>query len=248
MDRRIFMFFMAVLLFLPTNAQNSESMVQEGRTWNCQDIYPDDPHSEDPGYYEHDSAYYVIPRTYVLRGDTTIDANIYKKMYCNERYCCAMRQDNQKVFSVAEGTEEEQLNYDFSMEKGMSIMRQTEILKIEDVDMVFVEGIFRKRLIVYDDAKMLVDIWVEGIGSIGGPVATWQLGAATPVHEMVSCMQDGCLLFSVSDFFQTQSVKPTSYTTVQTDKPLIYDLQGRRLNAKPTKGVYIQNGKKYVMK
>ena len=28
----------------------------------------------------------------------------------------------------------------------------------------------------------------------------------------------------------------------------IYDLQGRRLNAKPSKGVYIQNGKKYMVK
>ena len=28
----------------------------------------------------------------------------------------------------------------------------------------------------------------------------------------------------------------------------LYDLQGRRLNAQPTKGVYIQNGKKVVIK
>lgn len=28
----------------------------------------------------------------------------------------------------------------------------------------------------------------------------------------------------------------------------LYDLQGRRLTAKPTKGIYIQNGKKYVVK
>ena len=30
--------------------------------------------------------------------------------------------------------------------------------------------------------------------------------------------------------------------------PSFHDLQGRRLNAKPEKGIYIQNGKKYVMK
>lgn len=32
------------------------------------------------------------------------------------------------------------------------------------------------------------------------------------------------------------------------EKSIIYDLQGRRLADKPTKGVYIQNGKKYVVK
>ena len=246
MNRRIFLLLMAVLLFLPTNAQNSKLMVQEGRTWNCQDIYPDDPHSVDPGYYEHDSAYYVIPRTYVFRGDTTINGNVYKKMYSNERYRCAMRQDNQKVFTVFNGMEEA-LSYDFSMEKGMSIMRQTETLKIEDVDMVSVESVVRKRLIVYTDAEMLVDIWVEGIGSIGGPVATWQFGATTPIHKMVSCMQDGNLLFSASDFYQTQSVSSTIFHN-SLPTPYYYDLQGRRLTNKPEKGLYIQNGKKYVVK
>ena len=179
-------------------------MVEEGRIWYCQDIYPDDPHSVDSGYYEHDSAYYVIPRTYVLRGDTVIGENTYKKMYCNEKYRCAMRQDDQKVFTVFNGTQE-LLSYDFSMEKGMSIMRQTETLKIKDVDTVFVEGVARKRLMVYmdfADTEMLVDIWVEGIGSMGGPIATCLLfEATTPVHDMVSCIQDGECIFTKQDFY-----------------------------------------------
>ena len=179
-------------------------MVEEGRIWYCQDIYPDDPHSVDSGYYEHDSAYFVIPRTYVFRGDTTINGNVYKKMYCNEKYRCAMRQDDQKVFTVFNGTQE-LLSYDFSMEKGMSIMRQTETLKIKDVDTVFVEGVARKRLMVYmdfADTEMLVDIWVEGIGSMGGPIATCLLfEATTPVHDMVSCIQDGECIFTKQDFY-----------------------------------------------
>lgn len=33
-----------------------------------------------------------------------------------------------------------------------------------------------------------------------------------------------------------------------TTSSVIYDLQGRRLNGSPHKGVYIQNGKKHVVK
>jgi hypothetical protein len=223
-------------------------MVEEGRTWYCQDIYPDDPHSVDPGYYEHDSAYYVIPRTYVLRGDTVIGENTYKKMYCNEGYCCAMRQNGQKVFSVLDGKEEELLDYDFGMVKSMSLMRETithERLSIENVDTVYVEGIARKCFMIYDDNKMLADIWVEGIGSHEGPMARWRWGSTTPEHRMVSCMQGDKLLFSHPDFFQTLSVNPV-LSRPRTSS--IYDLQGRRLQGKPEKGVYIQDGKKYLVK
>ena len=237
-----------VLFFLPVNAQKFDSMVQEGRTWYCQDLYPCDPHSVDSGYYEHDRAYYVIPRTYVLRGDTVIGENTYKKMYCNERYCCAMRQNGQKVFSVLDGKEEELLDYDFSMVKGMSIMREAiidERLSIENVDIVYVEGIARKRLMIYDDYKMLADIWVEGIGSMEGPIARWRWGSTTPEHQMVSCMQGDTLLFSHIDFYQTLSVNPV-FSRPRASS--FYDLQGCRLQDKPSKGVYIQDGKKYLVK
>jgi hypothetical protein len=98
---------------------------------------------------------------------------------------------------------------------------------------------------IYDDNKMLADIWVEGIGSHEGPMARWRWGSTTPEHRMVSCMQGDKLLFSHPDFFQTLSVNPV-LSRPRTSS--IYDLQGRRLQGKPEKGVYIQDGKKYLVK
>ncbi len=43
------------------------------------------------------------------------------------------------------------------------------------------------------------------------------------------------------------NIKYVSIDKHNTDSA-IYDLMGRRLNVKPTKGIYIQNGKKYVVK
>jgi len=92
---------------------------------------------------------------------------------------------------------------------------------------------------------MLADIWVEGIGSMEGPIARWRWESTTPEHQMVSCMQGDTQLFSHIDFYQTLSVNPV-FSRPRASS--FYDLQGCRLQDKPSKGVYIQDGKKYLVK
>jgi len=58
------------------------------------------------------------------------------------------------------------------------------------------------------------------------------------------------------DVIEIETTFPTSITqpdvlsdaTSQHQDQSLYDLQGRRLNGKPQKGVFIQNGKKVVIK
>lgn len=50
-----------------------------------------------------------------------------------------------------------------------------------------------------------------------------------------------------SGAFNPNSIRTISTSTPDAS-PKIYDLQGRRLSTKPQKGVYIQNGKKYIVK
>ena len=54
------------------------------------------------------------------------------------------------------------------------------------------------------------------------------------------------LVLPLSSFDDTQGISNTNLSSgVQADS---YDLQGRRLTGKPTKGVYIQNGEKRVVR
>ena len=84
--------------------------------------------------------------------------------------------------------------------------------------------------------------------------------------------QNGEYVYKAPDYTGDPSVEEESYTTFKKEDPFfdgevngidrvlddtpsskpsdsaIYDLTGRRLNGKPTKGMYIQGGKKYIIK
>ena len=65
-----------------------------------------------------------------------------------------------------------------------------------------------------------------------------------------ACYEDGECIFTEEDFRKpSETTTVWSITTATTeDSPDIYDLQGRRLSTTPQKGVYIQNGKKKLVK
>ena len=56
-------------------------------------------------------------------------------------------------------------------------------------------------------------------------------------------------LFGYPDFYEDYTTGSVSITRSRSNSPIVpYDLQGRQLAQKPTKGVYIQDGKKVVVK
>ena len=96
------------------------------------------------------------------------------------------------------------------------------------------------------------DIWVEGVGSaVSGiedevPYHEPPIRTASEYTSFVSCYEDDECIFTANDFFISTVMRSVRKST---DKDtIIFDLQGRRLNDKPNKGVYIQNGKKLVIK
>ena len=46
----------------------------------------------------------------------------------------------------------------------------------------------------------------------------------------------------------TNEVKYVLAPEPENDTPILYDLSGRRLEQKPTKGIYIQGGRKVLIK
>jgi hypothetical protein len=58
---------------------------------------------------------------------------------------------------------------------------------------------------------------------------------------------DECI-FERQDFSRPAVTAIKDIESVHPVKNTLYDLQGRRLSTKPSKGVYIENGKKWVVK
>ena len=133
-------------------------------------------------------------------------------------------------------------------------------LKLEDIDEV--RGVdnaslrrFRfksiKREIFHDNVKTTVVpealCWIEGIGVENYyPFYSWasQFDSSYK-YQLEECYINQKLLYSRAG---ATSINPATCQISKPYTPNLYDLQGRRLSSVPRKGVYVRNGKKYVMK
>lgn len=88
------------------------------------------------------------------------------------------------------------------------------------------------------------DVWIEGIGSMKHGLVGMRgdlYGGA--FRQLVKCTQQGNIIYQYDDATSVQSIKE-----LPIDDTPIYDLQGRRVMGTPRKGLYIQNGKKVIVK
>ena len=100
-----------------------------------------------------------------------------------------------------------------------------------------------------------VGIWIEGVGDyIHNPFAFEfssliydkpKLGKNMWVH---SCMKDGKYIFNINWTAEISAIEDKMYIENSQQNSTLYDLQGRRLTSQPSKGVFIQGGKKVVIK
>lgn len=107
----------------------------------------------------------------------------------------------------------------------------------------------KRRYMSLSDAKNMA--WpkryaVEGIGSSFGLFEFTNSITDGSGSRFVGCYDDDVCIFSAEDF-NSLSLGIHAVQTLMRNYA-VFDLQGRRLNAKPSKGLYIQNGKKYVVK
>lgn len=92
----------------------------------------------------------------------------------------------------------------------------------------------------------LSDVWIEGVGSIygglkGASFFQW-VGGGMSLYQ---CRESGSVIY--------QSPQSTTginghRSDIATEKAPMYNLHGQRLNVGSQKGIYIQNGKKVVVK
>lgn len=98
--------------------------------------------------------------TYQLKGDTTINGIIYKKLLdgCSGNYIAAMREENQRVFAIKE-QEEEQILYDFNLQEGDWVGYLYQVTKIDTIQIGETK---RKRFFF----NLGYETWIEGIGAL----------------------------------------------------------------------------------
>ena len=189
-----------------------------------------------------------------MTGDTEINGKIYKKVYLQfpgyfgdeeQHYHCAVREEDCRVFVVESETEEENLLYDFSCPE--------EILELSYDDQTFV-----RNAGCQDDSNVDainkgyngIGDWIEGVGAIHvDPFAReFHVKESSKIPTAIfvqKCMNsEGVIIWK-------QPTRPTSIQETLNNTPIsvpLYDLQGRCLTSQPSKGVFVKDGKKVVVR
>lgn len=252
--------FIAICLVLVSlaSAQDYRPMLKDGRTWNSYSTN---------GYYEGKMVESIC-------GDSIIDGEKWYKLYLTMREWNTdtivgkpglegfLREQDRQVFYLNRYGYK-QLLYDFNLNTGdtwyeISGSHETERIIVSGTDTITSEGFTYRRFnlnaILWMNAEEPLyhynnGYWTEGIGCSKGLLKTTGWFNPGGVTKLISCYDgDICI-------FKADAIDDSG--TVSIDKPIqlgavklgvIHDLQGCRLTGKPTKGIYIQNGKKVVVK
>ena len=207
----------------------------DGRCWNFMEIYQNDNKT--------DTVYYSIE----IEGEVEFDEKLcYRiKGYETEAFIPYLYEDGGKVFTYKWDKTTESMVW----EKVIDYTIKTNEQRVSSVDKIDVKGKLCRR-IVFDDGRYDNTVWVESIGSNhDGPF----IGSGTVIgtfrgRKLLSVYDGDELIFEEDDFMAPAVTGIKTVTRDKSENNTFYDLQGRRLTATPQRGVYIRDGKKYVVK
>lgn len=225
---------MSLSAFGQANVYNT--FLKEGKVW----------------HYHHNN--YFAGQSYnfslFISGDTLIDGKQYKKIVRDQlsNYQYALREENGKVFIVS-GSQPSKLLYDFTKKEGETVTSDywNASLLVEKIDTVKTGTHYFRRFHLRQNETDEAVTWVEGIGG------EYELSVTVPLtggtERFLSCELNDSEIFSRADFYSSEIAKVGRVQTrCETEKSTIFDLQGRHLSEKPARGMYIKDGKKYVVK
>ncbi len=245
----------SLLLMFILGAMNTEAQewdheyvpfVEEGKMWIC------------------NKSGNVIDCTFTMRGDTIIGNHTYKKVLCEfekyygdktVHYYCGVREEDYRVFLIKPDTQEEKLLCDFSSPKDTIYISRSDYqyARLPGKHYSYYEyGQMEFPLYKVIDGKVneLYELgyWLEGGGFIvRNPFAfefsgeKSELGREILVNFLM--IGDKCL------YNWHWKVAPTRIDDTTTEVILgdsLFDLTGRPLSTPPSRGMYIQNGKKVI--
>lgn len=244
------MFLLALMAAVMRLSAQTVKFVEDGKTWEVvRYLFMSPSHTKD--FYE-----------YYTEGDTTVWDNVYTKMYYKQmgvedspKVVALVRQEGDRVYSLpAACPVRECLVYDFGAAAGDTILAydigmegdsMPHKLVVDRVDSLMTGGGTLRKISFhyYLDNGLFEDVWIEGVGSMRDP--TWNIDHGkynSAVSYVSKCYVGDFLLYEYQDADGVGSVcAGEDENTV-----VMYDLGGRVIGKKPTYGVYIMGGKKYV--
>ena len=244
---------------------------EEGKVWNCQKQVSIPPDWQNVTFHYS----YSIAGDTVIGSDTykkvfRQDEELYKD--AEPHYYAALRDGEKgKVYIVKQDAQEPVLLYDFGLEPGEKMLYKA--AWADNPQQIF--GAYRstpvdssKKTQVFTNIRgnpcRVIEVsiylepwdysqssyprdWIEEIGNITDPFNqdNWYQ-FSNELFE--SCYINGELLMTFDDFGRNTYVVSIDKTLSQLDPPsnLLFDLQGRPLSTPPSRGMYIQNGKKVI--
>lgn len=259
--KKISLTLVYILTVSMASAQESDykPFVVEGKVWKCHYI-------ADKSGLVHNNEKDLL---YYMQGDTIINNQAYKKVSCLsekvygdnlQHYYCAVRESDRQVFIIPENTGKEELLYDFGS--------PYEIIQFGYREQTLYRGRVLEHLSPFDEPAVInrlyhvngkddqgfytVGQWVDRVGSLEDPFGPnmYFFGLSdefTPYASVLSCEEDGECFFTDEQLVEHTSIKDLPNDGHPTRKKAsIIDLQGRRINAVPSRGVYIQGSRKLV--
>lgn len=230
---------LALLPFASFAQDDYRPLVEKGKKWT----------------YHHDTYQYVYDYYYMLDGDTVV-AGKDCLMMCSENkdnagavvYEGALYEENKKVYCFYPDKDKAELLYDFDCEVGDTVKSMVvKEIRTDTIATVVKRYIFEPYLISGDGEKAYELVgnvcWIEGVGSEKDFFD--MLPMVGNYNSIVGCEVNGEILFKLPP------LPPSGIKLVERDfvnGNVIYDLQGRCLKTAPTRGIYIQNGKKIIIK
>ncbi len=218
------------LLSLTTYAQNDDGkLVVEGKTWTI--------------FHYPLSKQYQYTYRMQLKGDTTISEFTYKKLYKNNTYVGALREDGDKVY-YRENNCNEVCLYDFSLNVGDSFTDaggsgNWTVLSKENKEYF---GQERTTLALSSENKPNIE-WIRGIGSQCNPDCNIVLPGN--YDNLVTCTVNNDTIYKDPTMYNI--ITNITQTQMSEGNAAMYDISGRKLSVKPEKGIYIKNKKKILL-
>ncbi len=213
-------------------SQTYVPFVEEGKVWNMCLTWTD---------WTGNTRY--ATEKWEISGDTIIHSVKYKKYYEQGNYVCAFREENQQVYACK--GEKEWMLYDFCKKEGDRIANAQAEYEVTG-NFSLNNGLLQCWELTNLEDPLDKNYWVEGVGGLCGPLFPFYRNMDGGVRfAILSCLVQDKILYQSGDM---PSCILHSRSDGQDMATSCYDLQGRKVTGKPSRGLYIIGGKKRVVR
>ena len=252
--------FVTLLLFLlPLHklaAQDSyRPLLKDGKTWEL---------------LGRAANFEEVRLTQYVDGDTIVDGEHYYKMYTRMAVAntgevitvsgpILMQEEGGRVWELRNDTKGNMtrwLLYDFGLSVGDTFTSMgSDVVRLTAIDNIKVgEQLFRRFTFgVVDDGLAAPIYWVEGVGSLHGPMESVVYGQVGVSYKLRACYEDGACIFTGDDFsapsYHSEETEYSGLSKLPMSEKRhspTFDLQGRHLSCPPENGVYIRDGRNVI--